>query len=82
MLVPPTNRTHPGRKVTRMCTCLTINQCARDVCSVALCAGHAITVATQVWRKDYISSHGAVWAVSAVIAHVLQALCKLCFDQR
>ena len=65
-----------------MCTCLTLNQCARDVCSVALCAGHAITVATQVWRKDYISSHGAEWAVSAVIAHVLQALCELCFYQR
>ena len=29
-----------------------------------------------------ISSRGAVWAVSAVIAHVLQALCELCFDQR
>ena len=65
-----------------MFTCLTWNKCACDVCSVALCASHAITVATQVWRKDYISSRGAVWAVSAVIAHVLQAMCELCFDKR
>ena len=74
------------RKVTStcMCTCLTLNQCARDVCSVALCAGHAITVATQVWRKDYISSRGAVWAVwavSAVIAHVWVVLINVNVQQ-
>ena len=44
------------------------------------------TPACKVDQSEHVDQflhvhRGAVWAVSAVIVHVLQALCELCFDQ-